>query len=61
MLGNFVRKNRARPRLDYAECPPETAIERKRLLRKFVRVEGGIMLLRCGGGYRVLRRGVLPG
>jgi hypothetical protein len=60
MMSNLRRRSRARPRVNYICHPAETARRCWRYVRKTAVVDHGVLLVRCGGGYRVLRRGRLP-
>lgn len=50
---------RARPKLDYA--PPLRPTYQPQALKKASRAAAGVQYIRCGGGFRILRRNVLPG
>ena len=56
---NTPRLTRSRPRLDYVWL---FDLNRQRLMpfRKLMAKQNGIAYVRCGGGYRVLRRETLP-
>lgn len=54
------RRTRAQPRVNYAERSMKVAREagqrRKRLYSGY-----GVQYIRCGGGWRIVRRDFLPG
>jgi hypothetical protein len=56
---NTPRLTRSRPRLDYAWL---FDLYRRRLMPfgKLIAKQDGITYVRCGGGYRLLRRATLP-
>lgn len=56
---NTPRVSRSRPRLDYAWM---FDLARRRMpARKVAIQEDGVTYIRCGGGFRVVRRLQLPG
>ena len=63
MNQHLPRRTRARPRLDYAEHTLQVAREKgqRRQHYRRSRCSHGMLFLRCGGGFRVLRRDWLPG
>lgn len=54
------RRTRARPRLDYAMHSIRVAQELGQRHRRAYSGYG-VLYLRCGGGYRIVRRDYLPG
>lgn len=59
---HLPRRTRARPRYTYAPYYPDDASVRKTLQQQRRLASGyGVLYIRCGGGYRVLRRDYLPG
>jgi hypothetical protein len=59
MLRLLPRRNRARPRLNYLRSSSATDRPFARERKLFLKLDG-IMLVRCGGGHRILRRVRLP-
>lgn len=57
---NTPRVSRSRPRLDYAWIF-DLARRRRIAAHKVAIHEDGVTYVRCGGGYRVVRRLHLPG
>ncbi|HQR08376.1 MAG TPA: hypothetical protein PLN21_16220 [Gemmatales bacterium] len=60
MNPHHPRLSRARPRLNYAPHSMDVAKEKGQRSKR--RYSGyGVLYIRCGGGWRVLRRDYLPG
>lgn len=60
MNPHLPKRSRARPRLNYAAHSLDVAKERGQQ-RKRTYSGYGVLYVRCGGGWRVLRRDWLPG
>ena len=62
MNPHHPRRSRARPRVDYSPHTIDLAKERGQQQQRRRTYSGyGVLYIRCGGGWRVLRRDYLPG
>lgn len=60
MSNSTTKLCQARPRLDYTAHLSSQALT-SRTYRKASKSRDGVHLIRCGGGYRVVKRGLFAG